>query len=229
MNQGDGTFVDQSETGGVQVKDAALGRPVAKALGVVPVDLDGDGYLDLIVANDTTRKFVFHNQKNGTFKEIGQATGLAFDREGAATGAMGIDAAHDRNDAEMAVVVGNFANQMSSLYVTQGKTLQFSDAAITEGIGPATRLVLTFGAFFFDADLDGRLDILHTNGHIEDEINRVQASQNTAQPGQLFWNAGREARATYVEVPARRPAISHARSSGVVQPTRTLTAMETWM
>lgn len=200
-NDGAGVFQDVSAAAGVQVSDAELGRPVAKALGVAPADFNGDGFLDLIVANDTTRKFAFINQKDGTFIEAGKTMGIAFDREGAATGAMGIDVAHDRNSNDLSIVVGNFANQMSSLYTTQGKAMHFSDAAITDGIGPATRLSLTFGAFFFDADLDGRLDILHTNGHIETDINLVQSSQSYAQPGQLFWNAGDVGATTYVEVP----------------------------
>ncbi len=203
-NGGEGVFENVTVSAGMNVKDATDERPSAKALGVVPIDLDGDGWLDLVIANDTVRKFVFLNQKDGTFKEVGADTGVAFDREGAATGAMGLDVANYLNNHELAIVVGNFANQMSSLYITQGRPMRFSDAAITEGIGPATRLSLTFGVFFFDADLDGRLDILHANGHVENEINTVQESQHYEQPGQLFWNAGSDHRTCFVEVPKDR-------------------------
>lgn len=79
---------------------------------------------------------------------------------------------------------------MTALYVSQGSPLQFADEAITEGIGPASRLLLKFGVFFFDYDLDGRLDVLSSNGHLEKEINKLQASQQYLQPAQLFWNRG---------------------------------------
>lgn len=200
-NNRDGTFTDVSESAGINVA-SIQGRPMAKALGVVFCDVDRDGQLDIIVANDTVQNFVFHNQGDGTFKERGSDFGMAFDRNGVATGAMGIDVAHYRNDASIGVVIGNFANEMSSLYVATGDAAQYTDEAITEGIGSPSRSKLTFGAFFFDADLDGRLDLLHANGHIEDQINIVQPSQQYMQPAQLFWNAGPVSRACFVEAPA---------------------------
>ena len=190
-NEGNGKFSDISESGGVQVKNKATGIPTAKTLGVAPTDIDNDGWIDLVVANDTVQNFVFHNQKNGTFKEIGAVAGVAFDSYGATRGAMGIDAGHFRNDDALGIVIGNFANEMTALYVSQDQPLLFSDEAIGEGIGPASRLLLKFGIFFFDYDLDGRLDVLSANGHLEEEINKVQQSQTYAQPAQLFWNSGR--------------------------------------
>ena len=127
--------------------------------------------------------------------------GLAFDRAGNATGAMGVDAAHYRNDNSLGIAIGNFANEMSSLMVSHGDGTQFTDEAITEGIGSPTRLKLKFGTMFFDYDLDGRLDLLHANGHIEDQINLVQPSQQYRQSAQLFWNAGPDASACFVEAP----------------------------
>jgi hypothetical protein len=200
-NNGDGTFTDVSEAAGIHV-NTVLGQPMGKALGIAIADIEGDGFLDVLVANDTVQRFLFHNQGDGTFKERGADFGLAFDRNGAATGAMGVDSAYYRNDRTMGFVIGNFANEMSSLLVAQSDPRQFSDEAITEGIGSPTRLKLTFGAFFFDYDLDGRLDLLHANGHIEDQINLVQASQRYQQPAQLFWNAGPQAKACFVEVPS---------------------------
>nr|VFJ63241.1 MAG: Repeat domain-containing protein [Candidatus Kentron sp. DK] len=196
-NDGDGHFTDISRASGVQVNNPATGAPMAKTLGVVPVDVDADGYLDIFLANDTVRNFLFHNQGDGTFRERGIEFGIAFDRNGAATGAMGTDAAHYRNDQALGIAVGNFANEMTSLYVTQGGLggdyLQFADEAIGEGIGTPSRLALTFGLFFFDYDLDGRLDLFQANGHLEQEINQVQASQHYEQAPQLFWNGGPEA------------------------------------
>jgi len=195
-----GKFTDVSAQAGVQVKSAALGVPAAKSLGVAPADLDGDGFMDLVVANDTTPNFVFHNQKNGTFKECGATCGVAFDSYGNTRGAMGIDVAHYRNDAALGITIGNFANEMTALYVSQPGALFFTDEAIPEGIGPASRLLLKFGIFFFDYDLDGRLDVLSANGHLDEEIVKIQKSQSYRQPTQLFWNTGAKSGATFVSV-----------------------------
>jgi hypothetical protein len=175
---------------------------MAKGLAVMPVDLDGDQRLDLFMANDTVRNFVYRNLGDGQFEEVGDQAGLAFDRNGAATGAMGVDVANFRNDDDLALAIGNFSNQMSSFYVSQGTPGQFADEAIATGIGPASRLALTFGLFFFDADLDGHSDLLAANGHVEDEINKVQTSQHYEQPVQLFWNCGEDCRTQFVEAPA---------------------------
>jgi hypothetical protein len=201
-NEGGGKFTDVSEKAGVQVRNtSALGVPVGKSLGVMPVDLDNDGYLDLIVANDTVQNFVFHNEKNGTFKEIGAGTGIAFDSYGAARGAMGIDAARFRNNNVLGIGIGNFANEMTAMYVsTPADPLLFTDEAIAEGVGPASRLPLKFGLFFFDYDLDGWQDLLTANGHLEEEIGKVQQSQTYKQSAQLFWNAGANAGGGFVSV-----------------------------
>jgi len=192
-NDGNGHFTDVSEKAGIQVRNSATGVPAGKSLGVVPIDLDGDGYIDLVVANDTVPNFVFHNQRNGTFKEIGFSTGIAFDSTGNARGAMGIDAAHFRNDDSLGIAIGNFANEMVALYVSHGsksEDLLFTDDAIAEGVGPVSRLPLKFGMLFLDYDLDGWLDLLATNGHIEEAIGKFQHGMTYAQPAQLFWNAG---------------------------------------
>lgn len=190
-NEGSGRFTDVSKEAGVEVRNPATGVPAAKTLGVAPIDLDDDGWIDLVVANDTVQNFVFHNQKNGTFKEIGALSGIAFDSYGNTRGAMGIDAARYRDGKKAAVAIGNFANEMTALYVAQNDGgLIYTDEAISEGIGPASRLPLKFGVFFFDYDLDGRQDLLSVNGHLEEEISKIQQSQRYAQPAQLFWNSG---------------------------------------
>jgi hypothetical protein len=103
---------------------------------------------------------------------------------------MGIDSARFRNDDTLGIAIGNFANEMNALYVAQRDALIFADEAIKEGVGPASQKLLKFGLFFFDYDLDGRLDVLTANGHLEPEINRVDSLQQYRQPAQLFWNRG---------------------------------------
>jgi hypothetical protein len=199
-NEGGGRFSDVSQSAGIIIVDPVTHAQTGKALAVAPVDYDRDGHMDLFVANDTTRNFLYHNLGEGQFEEIGALEGIAFDRNGQATGAMGIDAAYFRNDDDLGIGIGNFANEMSSLYVTAGGQPPFVDEAIMEGLGPASRLALTFGLFFFDYDLDGRLDLFQANGHLETEINVVQSSQTYAQAAQLFWNCGADCRSRFVSV-----------------------------
>ncbi|MGB5178057.1 MAG: CRTAC1 family protein [Gammaproteobacteria bacterium] len=199
-NEGDGRFSDVSAPAGIMITDPVTHAPAGKTLSVAPVDYDRDGLIDLFVANDTTRNFLYHNLGEGQFEEIGALEGIAYDRNGKATGAMGIDAAYFRNDEDLGIGIGNFANEMSSLYVTAGGQPPFADEAILEGFGPASRLALTFGLFFFDYDLDGRLDLFQANGHLETEINLMQSSQTYAQAAQLFWNCGSVCRSRFVPV-----------------------------
>ncbi|MGW8310924.1 MAG: CRTAC1 family protein [Thiogranum sp.] len=200
-NNGDATFTDVSAAAGIQINNPATGLPAGKALAVLPVDIDGDGWLDLMVSNDTVQNFLFMNKGDGTFEESGMAAGLAFDNSGKATGAMGVDAAAYNNDRELAVAVGNFSNEMTSFYVARDGVPLFTDEAIVSGVGPESRQALSFGLFFFDYDLDGRVDLLQTNGHVEDEINVVQPSQHYEQPTQLFWNCGPHCGRNFVHVP----------------------------
>jgi hypothetical protein len=199
-NEGNGRFSDVSSQAGIEIKNPATGVPVAKSLGVSPVDIDRDGWIDLVIANDTVQNFVFHNQRDGTFAEIGALSGVAFDSYGNTRGAMGIDSAYYRNDDTLGVAIGNFANEMTALYVAQPQSLSFADEAIAEGIGPTSRLALKFGVSFIDYDLDGWLDLLSTNGHLEEEITKVQSSQRYAQPAHLFWNGWGSARRAFVPV-----------------------------
>ena len=188
-NDGD-RFTDVSAESGIQVSNPATGLPAGKALAALPMDVNGDGWLDLTVANDTVRNFLFLNRGDGRFRETGVESGLAFDTAGLATGAMGIDAAHFANDDRLAIAIGNFANEMTSFYVSRPSADLFSDDAIVAGVGADSRRALTFGLLFLDADLDGRTDLFAANGHVEPEIAKVQASQSYAQPAQLFWNCG---------------------------------------
>jgi len=104
----------------------------------------------------------------------------------------------------LGIAIGNFANEMTALYVAQDTRTNFNDEAITEGIGPASRLLLKFGVFFFDYDLDGWLDLLSANGHLEEEIHKIQASQRYRQPAQLFWNAEGAGQHGFLVVPPEK-------------------------
>jgi hypothetical protein len=199
-----GRFTDVSAEAGIRVAHATSGEPVGKALAVHPVDVNGDGWLDIAVANDTVQNFLFLNQTGGRFQEVGVESGFAFDSAGLATGAMGIDAAYFANDQRLAIAIGNFANEMTSFYTSRGDGQTFSDDAIVTGVGAASRRALTFGLLFLDVDLDGRLDLLAANGHIEPDINRVQSSQRYEQPLQMFWNCGAQCTRRYLTV--REPA-----------------------
>ncbi|MCI0683544.1 MAG: CRTAC1 family protein [Gemmataceae bacterium] len=187
-NKGDGTFENVSKKAGIEVFDE-LRKPAGKSLGVIVLDADEDGWPDLCVANDTVRNFFFHNKGNGKFKEIGQQAGVAF-VQGVARGAMGIDFAEYR-PGQCAILIGNFANEEDALLrMVDQKRLLFNDVAAVEGIAGISRSTLTFGVFFFDYDLDGRVDFLVNNGHLEPEISKVQPGQQYKQPVQLFWNTG---------------------------------------
>jgi hypothetical protein len=199
-NEGNGRFTDLSATSGIQVKDPVSGHPVGKGLGVVPVDYDRDGWLDLVIVNDTVRNFLYRNKGDGSFEEVAVFEGIAYDRNGKATSAMGVDAAYFRDDQELGILVGNFANEMASLFVTADGRPPFVDEAVLEGLGSASRIPLTFGVLFLDYDLDGRLDLLLANGHLEHEIQKVQQSQTYAQPPSLFWNCGEDCRGRFVPV-----------------------------
>ncbi len=199
-NLGDGRFEDVSLSAGIQVRNETTNVPLGKAMGLAPVDFNRDGWMDFVIANDTVRNFLFENNRDGTFSEVGRHVGIAFDRSGNARGAMGIDTAMFRNQETLAIGIGNFANEASALYMAKRGRRQFVDAAMATGFGPPTRQGLTFGLFFFDVDLDGRLDLLGANGHLEEEISKTQQSQRYAQPPQLFWNAGSEASSELVAV-----------------------------
>jgi hypothetical protein len=212
-NDGEGKFTDVSAESGVQVKNPDTGVPVAKSLGVVPIDVDGDGWLDLIIANDTVQNFLLHNRRDGTFEEIGKNKGIAFDANGSSRGAMGIDAGFPRNDDTLAVVIGNFANEPTAFYCGPCCPIDemlFTDDAVSNGIGPSSRIWLKFGVFLGDMDLDGRLDIVVANGHIENDIQKVQSSQQYAQSPQLFWNAGPQAATEFLVVPKEQTGAAFA-------------------
>ncbi|MCC6291417.1 MAG: CRTAC1 family protein [Bryobacterales bacterium] len=182
-NLGGGRFAGVGAAAGVSGADS-------KSLGVAVLDTDGDGWLDLFVANDTQPNKLYRNLRNGTFKEEGLAAGVAFGEDGVARGAMGVDAADYDRSGRPHLLVGNFSNQMLGLYHNEGNGL-YVDEAPRSQVGRASLLSLAFAVFFFDADNDGWLDLFAANGHIEEEIQRVQPKVTYAQPPHLFRNTGK--------------------------------------
>lgn len=198
----DGRFTEVSAEMGIEVTNPNTGVPAGKGLAVVALDVDHDGWQDLLVANDTVQNFLFLNNQGQGFEEVGVSMGIAFDRSGNATGAMGVDCGYLRNDDSLAIAIGNFANEQSSLYVSRGPEPPFFDEAVSSGLGPMSRLSLTFGMLFADLDLDSRQDVVCSNGHLEAEISKVQSTQQYAQPPQVFWNAGFSGASEFVALDA---------------------------
>ena len=182
-NLGGGKFEDVSQKAGV-------GDPTSKSLGVTVFDYNGDGWPDIFVANDTQPNKLYRNNKNGTFTESGMEAGVAFGEDGTARGAMGVDSGDYDRSGKASLIVGNFSNQMLGLYHNEGTGL-FVDEAPTSPLGRSSLLTLSFGVFFFDFNLDGLLDIFVANGHIENEIGRVQPKVSYKEPPLLFRNAGK--------------------------------------
>ncbi len=168
--------------------EAGLFHPRAKGLGVALLDIEDDGWPDLAVANDTQPNHLWRNI-GGRFEDDGVLAGIAFAENGAARGAMGIDASDYDGDGLTDIVIGNFSNEMVSLYHNEGVGF-FIDQAPVSGIGRNSLLTLAFGAFFFDYDLDGREDIFLANGHVENDIAEVQQRVTWQQPPHLFRNTG---------------------------------------
>jgi len=177
-NNGDGTFTERTREAGF------AGMP-GKTLGVAELDVNRDGWPDLVVANDTQRNLLFINNGDGTFTEQGLTVGIAFDAHGRARAGMGIDVGFIGEAADPVVAIGNFSNEMVAFFQYTPRGV-FIDRASQVGLGSPTLLTLTFGLFFFDPDLDGDLDLLLCNGHIQETIERVQDGVTFRQRPQLF-------------------------------------------
>lgn len=180
-NKGGLQFADKTREAGLYQS--------GKSLGVAMLDLEGDGWIDLAVANDTTPNFLFRNKGQGAFEELGLASGMALSEGGAARGGMGIDAADYDRSGRPSLVITYFANEMKGLYRNEGDQF-FTDVAPLTQVGTNTLLNVGWGTFFFDYDLDGWLDLLMANGHLDEEWVKVSARVTFAEPQQLFRNQG---------------------------------------
>jgi len=181
-NLGNGRFEDVT-------KKAGLDNPTSKSLGIVVFDYNADGWPDLFIANDTQPNKLYRNNKNGTFTELGIESGVGYGEDGTARGSMGADAADYDHSGRPHLLIGNFSKQMMALYHNDGTGL-FADVAPTTALAHSSLLDVTFGAFFFDYDLDGFADIFAVNGHIDPDISRTQSDLQFKEPALLFHNNG---------------------------------------
>jgi hypothetical protein len=179
-NRGDGSFEDVTAGGGIFDTSS-------KSLGVAMFDHDLDGWIDLFVANDTQPNKLFRNMRDGTFQDIAMKAGVAFSEDGKIRAGMGVDAADYDNSGIPGLVVTNFDHEMLGLY-HGSKSGSYIDQALRLGVGEISRRRLGFGCFFFDVDLDGMLDLLVVNGHIDEGAPAIQPDSHFRQPPHLFLN-----------------------------------------
>ncbi len=181
-NKGNGVFENVT-------KHVGLYDPKSKSLGIAMLDYDDDGWMDLFVANDTEPNKLFHNNHDGTFTDMAVVAGVAYGESGTTRAGMGADAGDYDHSGTQGIVVGNFTNEGLSLYHNDGGGL-FRDASLSSGVAAATMKSLTFGAFFFDYDLDGLLDIFTANGHVADDVSVLQPTLKYEEVPLVFHNAG---------------------------------------
>jgi enediyne biosynthesis protein E4 len=179
-NRGDGTFEDVTAKSGIF-------DTTSKALGVAMVDCDGDGWPDIFVANDTQPNKLYRNLRNGSFEDVAVRAGVAFSEDGKARAGMGVDSADYNNSGSQSIVVTNFDLEMTAFYQRRGAA--YADVSVAAGIGQPSRNSLGFGCAFLDVNLDGWLDLVAVNGHI-DETARALRNVGYAQAPHLFLNNG---------------------------------------
>jgi hypothetical protein len=210
-NESQGRFTDVSHPAGVQVVNQTNGLPKGKGFGVVFCDLDEDGWQDMIVANDQVPNFLFHNQRDGTFREIGEAAGIGHGQDGVPVAGMGIDIAHLYEDSRATIGVANLEPRAEAMFRSQQPSesepaLKYVDEVLSMGMAAESQRFTTWGLLFLDFDLDGRLDLYQCNGSVNCEGCTRLLGTPYLQPSQLFWNCGPDRPIRLAPLPAaKRP------------------------
>ncbi len=181
-NRGNGTFEDVTARSGIFDSSS-------KSLGVALLDYDRDGWPDLMIANDTQPNKLYRNLRNGTFEDVAVRAGVAFSEDGKARAGMGVDAADFDNSGMEGIAITNFDNEMMALFRPTREGI-YRDIAQGAGVGQASRSSLGFGCAFLDINLDGYLDLVAVNGHIDETVRRIHGNVGYAQPPHLFLNDG---------------------------------------
>jgi hypothetical protein len=180
-NNGDGTFTDVSKKAGVDDPQGYYG------LASVFVDVDDDGWLDLLVANDSVPRYLYHNLRNGTFEDASYLSGFALTNEGLAQASMGIAVGDYNRDGKLDFCLTTFSDDYKTLYRNDGE-VNFSDVTYRAGLGGPTIPFLGWGTGFLDYDNDGLLDIFFANGHVYPAVDQRDWGTTWAQRPQLFRN-----------------------------------------
>ena len=181
-NNGDGTFTDVSKSSGVGLKGG-------NGLGVVTFDYDNDGWQDIFIANDHMPNFLFHNNRDGTFREVGYVAGVAVSADGQFEAGMGTDAADTTGSGRLDLIVGHLDMQLARVYQNMGDQT-FEDATLRSKLSYSTYHMSTFGTRFMDYDNDGWSDLFMANGHVLDNIERYHSDTKYAEPKMMFRNTG---------------------------------------
>ena len=193
-NNGDGTFTRRLREGGHR------GAAVGKGLGVAFADYDRDGYVDVYVANDSVQSFLFHNEGNATFTEVGLLVGVGYNEDGKTFAGMGVDFADYDNDGRPDLMVTDLSNERYRLF-RQGADGSFQDATNHSGVGAATLAFAGWSTGFLDYDHDGWKDVFVAQGHVMDTIEKTAPNLRYLQPPLLLRNvSGRFTRVTPGEV-----------------------------
>jgi hypothetical protein len=183
-NRGDGTFEDATAKSGI-------GTEYGPALGVSTADFDGDGWIDLYVANDATQNQLWRNQKNGTFRNDGLIAGCSLNADGKALASMGVDAGDYDGDGDEDLVMDNLTGEGVTLYRNDG-TGMFEDVTLASGLYRPSLPYTGFGAAWLDYDNDSWLDLLTVNGAVRTIEEQAHAGEPLPlrQAKQLFRNLG---------------------------------------
>lgn len=191
-NNGDGTFTNVSKKAGVSDPEGRYG------LGAIWTDVDGDGWLDLFVANDATGNYLYHNNKDGTFTEVGLQAGVSLDDDGVPLGSMGVTVGDYLHTGQFGIFITNFSGEHATLY-RHDKPLLFTDVSYASKVAPVSTPYVGWGAGFFDYDNDGWPDILAVNGHVYPQMENASVGTTYRQRMLLFHN---EHNGTFAEVAA---------------------------